>query len=160
MTDPQGERLGARPRSPLGDFWRRFMRNRLALAGLRGVRVLVVNAGSSSLKLTRLGDDGAVTAHTTVEAWEGAGELEPVRDFLGGCGPVDAVGHRVVHGGARYTGPVRIDPAVTDYLESISRINTSSTQPPRKPEIMPIRPPMSVAEPTARKATISATRLP
>jgi acetate kinase len=46
--------------------------------------LLVVDAGSSSLKLAR---------------------LEPPDVFLGGCGPVDAVGHRVVHGGPRYTGP-------------------------------------------------------
>lgn len=84
--------------------------------------VLVVNAGSSSLKLTRLDDDGAVTAATTVEAWEGEGHLDPLEEFLGGCGPVDAVGHRVVHGGPRYTGPVRLDATVTGYLDSVAHL--------------------------------------
>jgi acetate kinase len=86
------------------------------------VRVLVVNAGSSSLKLARLDDDGAVTAAATVEAWQGEGHLEPLADFLAGCGPVDAVGHRVVHGGPRHTGPARVDDAVIRYLESISHL--------------------------------------
>ena len=40
------------------------------------MRVLVVNAGSSSLKLSVLDDDRRVTA-TTVERWEGEGHLRP-----------------------------------------------------------------------------------
>lgn len=82
--------------------------------------MLVVNAGSSSLKLSRLTDDGEVTAATTIERWRGAGHLEPLTQFLEACGPVDAVGHRVVHGGPRYTGPARIDGELLAYLESIS----------------------------------------
>ncbi|HEV7188218.1 MAG TPA: acetate/propionate family kinase [Blastococcus sp.] len=86
------------------------------------MRLLVVNAGSSSLKLARLDDDGAVTAGTTVEAWQGERHLEPLEAFLGGCGAVDAVGHRVVHGGPRYTGPVRVDDDVLGYLDSIGHL--------------------------------------
>jgi acetate kinase len=86
------------------------------------VRVLVVNAGSSSLKLSRLDADGTVTAATTVEAWRGEDHLEPLAAFLADCGPVDAVGHRVVHGGPRYTGPARIDEPLVSYLESISHL--------------------------------------
>ena len=73
------------------------------------MRVLVVNAGSSSLKLSRLTADGEVTAAITVERWQGAGHLEPLTEFLQTCGPVDAVGHRVVHGGPRHTGPALVD---------------------------------------------------
>jgi len=86
------------------------------------MRLLVVNAGSSSLKLAVLDDDGAVAAATTVEAWEGETHLEPLDAFLRGCGPVDAVGHRVVHGGPRYTGPVRLDDDVLGHLTSISHL--------------------------------------
>jgi acetate kinase len=86
------------------------------------MRVLVVNAGSSSLKLARLDDGGAVTAATTVEAWQGEGHLEPLEAFLAGCGPVDAVGHRVVHGGPRHTGPARLDDDVIGYLDSVSSL--------------------------------------
>jgi acetate kinase len=86
------------------------------------MRVLVVNAGSSSLKLTRLDDDGEVTAAVTVDAWRGEEHLEPLADFLSGCGPVDAVGHRVVHGGPRHSGPTAMDDEVIGYLDSISHL--------------------------------------
>jgi acetate kinase len=86
------------------------------------VRVLVVNAGSSSLKLAVLDDDGTRTAGTTVESWQGAGHLEPLAEFLAGCGGIDAVGHRVVHGGPRHAGPARVDAVLTAYLESISHL--------------------------------------
>ena len=84
------------------------------------MRILVVNAGSSSLKLSRLTGDGQVTAATTIERWQGAGHLEPLTQFLQVCGPVDAVGHRVVHGGPRYTGPAPVDGELLAYLEAIA----------------------------------------
>jgi acetate kinase len=43
---------------------------------------------------------------------------EWIGEFLRG-GPVSAVGHRVVHGGAAFTGPVVIDPAVLDRLNDL-----------------------------------------
>jgi acetate kinase len=82
------------------------------------VRVLVVNAGSSSLKLSVL-DGERVEESTTVERWDGAGDLEPLRDFVGTAGDVEAVGHRVVHGGPRHRASVRVDDEVIGYLESI-----------------------------------------
>lgn len=84
-----------------------------------GTRVLVVNCGSSSLKLSVVTPQGAVEAHTTLERWSGGDELEPVQRFLDNTGPVDAVGHRVVHGGPRYREPVRVDQELIDYLSSI-----------------------------------------
>lgn len=86
------------------------------------MRILVVNAGSSSLKLARLDGDGNVTSATTVQGWQGAGHLSPLTEFLETCGPVDAVGHRVVHGGSRYTGPARLDDLLVAYLYSISHL--------------------------------------
>jgi acetate kinase len=83
------------------------------------VRVLVVNAGSSSLKLSVL-DGETVAEKTTVERWEGPGDLDPLRDFLGSTDEVDGVGHRVVHGGPRYRASVRISDDVTSYLDSIA----------------------------------------
>jgi acetate kinase len=82
------------------------------------MRVLVVNAGSSSLKLSVL-DDDVVLAGTTVERWEGAEHLEPLREYLDSTPRVDAVGHRVVHGGARFRESVRVDEGVVTYLDSI-----------------------------------------
>ena len=82
-------------------------------------RVLVVNAGSSSLKLAVL--DGAETVATTaVEHWQGADDVAPIEAFLAECGAVSAVGHRVVHGGPRYTAPVIVDDEVLGYLDSIT----------------------------------------
>jgi acetate kinase len=84
-------------------------------------RVLVVNTGSSSLKLAVLDGDEVVAA-TTVERWQGAGHVEPVAAFLEGCDGIVAVGHRVVHGGTRYAAPVVVDPEVIDYLDSITEL--------------------------------------
>jgi acetate kinase len=87
------------------------------------VQVLVVNAGSSSLKLTVLGDghgEEAVLHASTIERWEGADHLEPLRNFLDTAPAADAVGHRVVHGGPRHRASVRVDDEVVAYLGSIA----------------------------------------
>lgn len=78
-----------------------------------------MNAGSSSLKLSVLDDDTVADA-ITVERWEGADHLDPLRDFLASTGDVMAVGHRVVHGGPRYRSSVRIDDEVVDHLDSVA----------------------------------------
>ena len=83
------------------------------------MRVLVVNAGSSSLKLSVV-EDGEVAGRTTIERWAGAGDLDPLRDFLSASSDLDAVGHRVVHGGPRCRESVLIDTGVLDYLDSIA----------------------------------------
>jgi acetate kinase len=83
------------------------------------MRVLVVNSGSSSLKLSVLTSEGIVVAATTVERWEGRGHLEPVQQFLDRVPGIAAVGHRVVHGGPLHAKPVRIDIELLDYLGSI-----------------------------------------
>jgi acetate kinase len=80
------------------------------------VRVLVVNAGSSSLKLRLLGPDDAVIGHRDLAASPPEPELTSAVRELGGP---DAVGHRIVHGGRRYLGPVRIDAAVEAGLREL-----------------------------------------
>jgi acetate kinase len=82
------------------------------------VRVLVVNTGSSSMKLAVL-DGDTVADSTTVERWEGGEDLEPLRAFLAHEPDLDAVGHRVVHGGPRYRTSVRLGDDVVSYLDSI-----------------------------------------
>lgn len=85
------------------------------------MRILVVNAGSSSLKLALFDDEESVAA-TTVEQWEGEGHLDPLETFLEECrgvGGVDAVGHRVVHGGPVHTEAARVDDELMAYLDSI-----------------------------------------
>jgi len=88
------------------------------------VRVLVVNAGSSSLKLAVLNDHAGKRAEvlhaSTIERWEGSDHLEPLRTFLDEAPTADAVGHRVVHGGPRHRASVQVDDDVVAYLESIA----------------------------------------
>ncbi|MBP7736359.1 MAG: acetate kinase [Spirochaetes bacterium] len=118
------------------------------------MKVLVINAGSSSLKFqVHDGDAGAmvvkghyldigetsadracvrkITARGAEEKTEMAvrdhrsaildmlGLLESRGAASGRCG-ISAVGHRIVHGGERYSAAARITADVRDYLESIS----------------------------------------
>src|SRR5664279_3945294 len=80
--------------------------------------ILVVNAGSSSLKLRLLGSDDALLASTDLSP---DGALAAVlADWADRFGAVDAVGHRVVHGGSRYVRPVLVDDAVTAALHDLT----------------------------------------
>jgi len=74
--------------------------------------VLVVNAGSSSLKLRVLDSGDAVTASADLSAWDGSPDDPALRDFLAGLTGIDAAGHRVVHGGHRFTAATPIDDEV------------------------------------------------
>jgi acetate kinase len=71
--------------------------------------ILTVNAGSTSLKLHLVEGD----------------ESREVDHFLAAT----AVGHRVVHGGARYSAPVRIDEQVEEGIEELSRIAPLHNEP-------------------------------
>lgn len=70
--------------------------------GRADVRVLAVNAGSTSLKLHLVDGDDATAVDGYVDA--------------------DAVGHRVVHGGERFRAPVVIDDEVEREIEALSSI--------------------------------------
>lgn len=81
------------------------------------MRVLVVNAGSSSLKL-RLVDDGSLAGSVDVTHTGGRADAA-LSDALASLGAADAVGHRVVHGGSRFIEPELIDDAVVVALEDL-----------------------------------------
>jgi acetate kinase len=70
-------------------------------AGL-GLAVLTVNAGSTSLKLHLVEGGTAVEVHGFEQA--------------------DAVGHRIVHGGRRFTAPVELDDAVQEAIREAAAI--------------------------------------
>ncbi|GAA1537579.1 acetate/propionate family kinase [Nocardioides humi] len=89
--------------------------------------VLVLNAGSSSLRYAVLDPgDGRRLAGGHVEQLELDGfgpALERVTDELAGAGlagRLTAVGHRVVHGGARHTSPTLVDDDVLADVEALS----------------------------------------
>jgi acetate kinase len=66
--------------------------------------ILVVNAGSTSLKLHVVDEDG---------------ESTPVESFAEVSAEVEAVAHRVVHGGRRFLDPVVIDTDVRRGIEEL-----------------------------------------
>ncbi|MFI7673698.1 acetate/propionate family kinase [Actinophytocola sp. NPDC049390] len=84
--------------------------------------VLVVNAGSSSLKLALLDDADEVVGATTVERWSGGDETDDIEEFVEGLPGVDAVGHRIVHGGPHLTDPVRLDADVRDRIAGLTEL--------------------------------------
>ena len=97
-----GGRTAARARLHARARRRRSGHSRLGLAA-RGVsRTLVVNAGSTSLKLSIVDEDGA---SRRIDSFEQAPD------------DVDAVAHRVVHGGMRFSDPVVIDSGVRAALD-------------------------------------------
>ncbi|MFM0694320.1 acetate/propionate family kinase [Paraburkholderia graminis] len=113
--------------------------------------ILVLNAGSSSIKFRAFGVDGATMhlvlrgqvdglgtaprfiavdsdGNTTTRDWDAdptlghEGAIEHIGGFLlsyGGGYRLIAVGHRVVHGGQMYSGPVTVTPAVLDELDKL-----------------------------------------
>ncbi|GAA4783367.1 acetate kinase [Actinomycetospora chlora] len=88
------------------------------------MRVLVLNAGSSSVKLRVVEPDDTVVHRADLDAPRGRpaeGELEDAALRLArAAGGVDAVGHRVVHGGPDFTAPVRIVPDVLDRIDALT----------------------------------------
>jgi acetate kinase len=123
-------------------------------------RVLVVNAGSSSLKLrvlgaraedARAGRDGGgdeVSAAADLPAVGGAlsggADAAAIKGAIESFGPVDAVGHRIVHGGTLYTGPVLLTAAVRQRLESLT-------------DLAPLHQPKSLAALDAVSCALPAT---
>ena len=82
--------------------------------------VLVVNAGSSSLKLSVLDPADTITAQLTLDHWDGTPDTAGLRPFLAGLTGIGAVGHRVVHGGSRFTGPTLVDYDVLAALKDLT----------------------------------------
>jgi acetate kinase len=85
---------------------------------------LVVNAGSSSLKLSLLGEGDDPIAER--ELGTPAARIDPAEltEALrgGGMDAADAVGHRIVHGGERFREAVRVDAEVRRELETLTEL--------------------------------------
>jgi acetate kinase len=77
-------------------------------------RVLVVNAGSTSLKLSVVGED------------ETSSTVEGLDSLPAG---LDAVGHRVVHGGRSFGAAARIDAGVVQRIRDLASLAPLHTEP-------------------------------
>jgi acetate kinase len=80
------------------------------------MRILAVNAGSSSLKLSVVTDTDAID-----DEQETDGDTDPVmalREFAAHAGSVDAVAHRLVHGGSAIRHAVIVDDHVRHQLDA------------------------------------------
>lgn len=95
------------------------------------MRVFVVNSGSSSIKyqLIDVASGEAVLAGTLERIGEPGGDapdhtsgMRAVLDSLGPDAQIAAVGHRVVHGGARFTAPTLITDEVSAAIEELSAL--------------------------------------
>jgi acetate kinase len=80
------------------------------------VRVLVVNAGSSSLKLRLLGPSDELVAERDLTP----NDPDALDAALAELPRLDVVGHRVVHGGERFRDAVLVDDAVVGALTALS----------------------------------------
>lgn len=82
------------------------------------IAVMVVNAGSSSLKLDLLDPDDRVLAGEHVDAAPDSDQArQALSRFLDDVGDVDAVGHRIVHGGPDLIAPVLYDQQIRAQLD-------------------------------------------
>lgn len=79
------------------------------------MKVLVVNAGSSSLKLRLLDDRDTILRGADLPA-----EPDELATVLHGWVVPDVVGHRIVHGGTDFTGPVLITGPVREQLGKLT----------------------------------------
>ena len=86
------------------------------------MHVLVVNAGSSSLKLRLLDGADALLARHDLPALRGRADKAALAAALSDLPAPDAIGHRIVHGGARYQTAVRLDARVLRDLDALSEL--------------------------------------
>jgi acetate kinase len=77
------------------------------------MRVLTVNPGSSSLKVSLLDSDDTVLASESGAGHEMSG-------LVAGLPRPDAIGVRFVHGGSDFTEPVRVDAEVVERLQELA----------------------------------------
>lgn len=96
---------------------------------MRVMKILAINAGSSSLRFKLFETNGGRNIKKIYEGMYDNHGRE-IKDFFGAVknaaetikkfGEISAVGHRVVHGGEKFTKPVKITPKV---IEEIKKFN-------------------------------------
>jgi acetate kinase len=95
------------------------------------LRVLVLNAGSATLKWTLLDGEARTVLQAESAEWRSpdlAARAEQVRATLRAVPAFDAVGHRVVHG-RRFSQATLVDRAVRDDLEALAALDDLHMRP-------------------------------
>ena len=82
--------------------------------------VVVVNAGSSTLKVRVLGPADTADGSFDLDPWDGGADHPGLADFLASVADPEVVGHRVVHGGSRFSQAVIIDDDVVAAIASLA----------------------------------------
>jgi acetate kinase len=88
-------------------------------------QVLVLNAGSSSLKWLVLEADSETVRQEGTASWEGSEQGRHEREILAALErvtAVDAIGHRVVHGGRRFQQAVLVDDSVRQAIGELAEL--------------------------------------
>lgn len=98
------------------------------------MRILVLNAGSSTLKASVLDRPRREPVFATTLSWgadatRATGRTDDLEQLLERLvvegvpvGSIDAVGHRIVHGGSRFTQPVVVDDVVLAALDTVGAL--------------------------------------
>lgn len=84
------------------------------------MHVVVVNAGSSSFKLRVLDSHFSVLAEADTEGPPGSDLTRVLEEFLETAPDVDAAGHRIVHGGAKFAAPLLLNQQNEAVLSELS----------------------------------------
>ena len=88
-------------------------------------QVLILNAGSSSLKWLVLETDGETVRQEGAASWTGHEQGRHEREIaaaLEQVTAVDAIGHRVVHGGRRFQQAVMVDDSVRQAIRELAEL--------------------------------------
>jgi len=86
----------------------------------RQVNILVVNAGSSSLRLSLLDGADELVASSHLPRLESAELRAALTAFLDENPEIGAAGHRVVHGGSAFVDPVLLDERADAILDTLA----------------------------------------
>ena len=88
------------------------------------MRIVAVNEGSSSLKLSVIGDGDETLATETITLGDGSASDahadSVTRQLIATHGPIDAAGHRIVHGGTGFIGPVLLDASALERIRALT----------------------------------------
>jgi acetate kinase len=83
--------------------------------------VIILNAGSSSLKASLLGPADTLDSSLELQAWDGSPDHPELTRFLTAAAPrASVVAHRVVHGGSLFRHAVLIDDKVIDAISGLT----------------------------------------